>query len=45
MNCNNRWVEIDPKVIVDSVNECIEKVADYLEQIGLSHKSIKGFYH
>ena len=36
-----RWVEIDPEVIVNSVVECIEKVAEYLADMGLSHKQIK----
>lgn len=35
------WVEIDPQAIIDSVVVCIEKVAEYLDQMGLSHKSIK----
>lgn len=35
------WVEIDPEVIVNSVVECIEKVAEYLADMGLSHKQIK----
>lgn len=38
----NSWVEIDPQLIIDSVVECIEKVGEYLAQMGLSHKSIKG---
>ena len=32
---------MDPYVIIHSVEECIEKVTGYLEQMGLSHKSIK----
>lgn len=35
------WVEIDPQLIIDTVLECIEKVGEYLSQMGLSHKSIK----
>ncbi len=38
---NKSWVEIDPQAIVDSVTECIEKVAEYLAEMGLSHKQIK----
>lgn len=35
------WVEMDPYVIINSVEECIEKVAEYLEQMGLSYTNIK----
>ncbi|RMZ98021.1 glycerol kinase-like isoform X1 [Brachionus plicatilis] len=35
------WVEIDPQAIIDSVVECIEKVSEYLAEMGLSHKMIK----
>jgi glycerol kinase len=35
------WVEMDPQALVDSVVECMEKVAGYLAEMGISHKSIK----
>lgn len=35
------WVEMDPYVIINSVKECIDRVAEYLEQMGLSHTNIK----
>lgn len=35
------WVEINPELIIESVVECIEKVCEYLNQMGLSHKNIK----
>ena len=35
------WVELDPNEIMSSVVECMEKVAGYLTEMGLSHKSIK----
>ncbi len=42
MNFNISWVEIDPELIIESVIECIEKVCEYLNQMGLSHTNIKG---
>lgn len=41
---NNKisWVEIDPDLIISSVIECIEKVCEYLNQMGISHSKIKG---
>ena len=42
MNLNFSWVEIDPELIIESVIECIEKVCEYLIQMGLSHTNIKG---
>jgi len=42
MNFNFSWVEIDPELIIESVIECIEKVCEYLNQMGLSHTNIKG---
>jgi glycerol kinase len=35
------WVEMDPQALIDSIVECMEKVAEYLSEMGLSHKSIK----
>ena len=32
---------MDPYVIINSVKECIDRVAEYLEQMGLSHTNIK----
>ena len=35
------WVEMDPYVITSSVAECIEKVCEYLGEMGLNYKNIK----
>jgi glycerol kinase len=32
---------MDPNIIINSVEECIQKVVDYLEQMGLDYKNVK----
>lgn len=40
-----RWVEQDPKEILMSVYECIEKTCEKLEQLNIDISNIKGIFN
>ena len=39
---NSRWVEQDPKDILDSVKVCLEKAVSNLDALNISASDIKG---